>query len=1138
MKFKMHFRDRLHPDIIKYLLIMKLSLFLMLAFSLTALSEGFSQVNITVHKAPLVEVLKEIRKQTGYAFLFNLDHLKQAKEVTAKIDNGSLEESLKVVFKDQPFRYEITGKSIILKLDRSLKIIQSEVPIKGLILGSDWQQIARVTVAVQGSKKGTMSSPDGTFNISVSVGDVLELSSMGLVTIKLRYTGVDFQDITDKNVDQNINDSLEIEAKYSRLVGSSSSNLQVQMVESKSPLDEVQIMAYGTTSKRVSTGNITKVSGEDLNMAAVTNPLLALQGRVPGMIVTPSNSNVPGAPVKIQIRGRTQVDGTHGASEEPLFIVDGVPVATQNASINMDGVFKSISPFSLMNMGDIESVEVLKDADATAIYGSRGASGVVLITTKKGKPGSSKLDVNFSTGGSKIPLPKMLSTKEYIQYRKEAFSNDKVAMTQANAYDLLVWDTIRNDNVLDQLLGGTAAFTNVKTTISGGASNILYNIGAGFNRQTDMSPKPLPTTNLSLHSNFTTTTNNKKFTFNLNSSFSHNKNKQSDFNMASVIELPPNFKLYEEDGSIAWNEGDYFAGVVNPLSQLERTNQTISQSYQLSSFLSYSVLPGLTFKTNIGYNQSKAKSLAITPIVSLNPKGNDKTGITHWGDNSFTSYNIDPQIEYVQSNILNGNLTILLGGSFQNTKNEGTGLTATGYTNDDYLGTYVGLTANNFTFPRYTFSDYKYAAGFARVLYNVKNTYMLSLSGRRDGSSRFGPNFRYSNFGSIGTAWVISEETFFPKNSFISFAKLRGSYGITGNDKIGDYKFLDLYENSFFNGPYNNEVAMTPASFFKSDLHWEMNKKLEFGLDGALFKDRLSFTLAWYRNRSSDPLVQYPLPFLTGFGSVTANLHNVIVENRGVELSVGGVALKQRNFEWRTNFNITVPHNELKRFDGLENTSYTSYKIGHSLNILYKLNYLGVDPNTGLYTVEDVNQDGKIDVSNPGVDMLYYGTSDPNFYGGWQNDLRYKQFNLSFFFNFNRQFQDNYERGTATLTPGIRNINAYLMEQRWKQPGDITIIPRATQMPNSSSATQGNYVATFSDRLLDKLTEVNLSTVQASYSLPEKVVSRMKLSQASLFAQGQNLWSFYLDSKIGPQAGIGSRFPQRKTVTLGVHLLF
>lgn len=390
----------------------------------------------------------------------------------------------------------------------------------------------------------------------------------------------------------------------------------------------------------------------------------------------------------------------------------------------------------MMDMGNIESIEVLKDADATAIYGSRGASGVVLITTKKGKAGSTAYDINYSTGGSYLNLPDMLSTNEYVAYRKEAFANDGIALTNANAYDLLLWDTVRNDNNIKYLMGNMAKFSRLQAAVSGGASNVVYRIGAHYNRETTSVFKSPASSNLGTSANIVSNSRDNKFTLNLNTSFSHSLNNQSALDLATIMLLPPNMKLYEEDGSLAWNEGGiYVLGVDNPLAALSRKNEVRIQTYQLSSQLSYAVLPNLTLRANIGYNQNKSKSLRTNPISSQNPMGSVVTGSASWAENEFISYNIEPQLEYIKNAVFNGQLTVLLGGTYNESRNQGSYLAATGYTNDDYVGTYIGLTSNSFTSPQNLSSDYKYAAGFARVLYNLSNRYNLSLSGRRDGSS-------------------------------------------------------------------------------------------------------------------------------------------------------------------------------------------------------------------------------------------------------------------------------------------------------------------------------------------------------------------------------------------------------------------
>ncbi|WP_160366829.1 SusC/RagA family TonB-linked outer membrane protein [Sphingobacteruim zhuxiongii] len=1129
-------------------LIMRLTTLLLLIGMLQLSATSLAQkVNLQQKNAPLKQVLNELNRQTGYNFLYTESMLNRSKNVNVNIRNTPLKDALNEIFALQPLTYVLDKNTIVLALKPSAVAVvntnaissnqqTTKQIVKGQVLVPAGESALGVTLVVAARKIGLSTKADGTFELELQHGDILEFSRIGLSTLRLLYEDGNFKQLANKQnrVGQ---DAIE----ESSMISGRNNYLMVKLLPSPSSLDEIQVMAYGTTSKRISTGNITKISGEELNQSAVNDPLLALQGRVPGMIVTPDNGK-PGAMSKVQIRGRTQVDTQFGANEEPLFIVDGVPMAAQNNNSNITmGNLARISAFSMMDMGNIESIEVLKDADATAIYGSRGASGVVLITTKKAKAGNTSYDINYSVGGSYLTLPKMLSTEEYVAYRKEAFKNDRIPMTNANAYDILLWDTTRNDNNMEELLGNMGKYTRLQAAVSGGSAGMSYRFSGHYNSETSSIYKSPTSTNVGTSVNIVSSSKDKKFTINMNTSFTHTLNRQSGVEMGNVIYLPPNAKLINEDGSLFWNENDFYvSGMSNPYAQLKNINESRIQNYIINAHLNYSILPNLTVRANLGYNQSKSKAVQTVSIASQNPKGSNLTGTTYWGNNDLQSINIEPQIEYTNPSLFGGKLNVLLGGTYNENRMGNDYIGALGYKDDEYLGTYIGLNSSNFTSPNMGTTEYKYAAAFARLIYNYKNKYNLSISGRRDGSSRFGPNYQYSNFGSIGASWAISEEAFFPKETFVSFAKLRGSYGITGNDKIGDYKFLDLYESNFFNSPYDSEVAMTPASFFKPDLHWELTSKLEFAAEGTLWEDRVNYSMAWYKQRTSDPLVQYPLPLMTGFGAVSANIKDVLVDNSGFEIMLGGTVIRTKSFQWSTDFNLTIPKNVLSRFDGLENTTYNLYKVGRSLNSLYRLKYLGVDPETGLNKHLDANNDGRLDLVVGGADMHYIGDSDQKYFGGWQNNFRYKQFNLSLFINFHRQIEINYENGAPIRDYGIRNMYAHMLDQRWKNPGDIATVPRVTQTNVPTTGVLGDFftAAMNSDYLREELTMLRLGTVMFSYNLPEKLVHRLKLSRSSLFLQGQNIYSFYLDSKFNPNHYVGLHLPMPRRFTVGIQLNF
>ncbi len=1010
----------------------------------------------------------------------------------------------------------IEEKSIIIKAkEKSFfdYIVEkfNAIDVKGKVVDENGIPLYGAAVTIKGGK-GTRTDKEGNFYLpNVDEKAVVQIFYLGYITQELKAT----------------------------------SNFSIIKLElSYSKLDEVQVIPYGTVQKRLNTGNVTTVSGEDLAKAPVSNALFALENRVPGLVITQS-SGVPGSSAKVQIRGRTRIDLSIGADDTPLFIIDGVPMASGNANLNLlssanttnsPNYTGGLSPFSLINTSDIESIEVLKDADATSIYGSRGASGVILITTKKGKAGKTNVNIKMTSGFSKAQIPDLLTTSEYVAMRKEAFKNDNIIPNVTNAYDILLWDTTRTTNLAKELIGGTATYNTVDAGLSGGSELVNYSLRGSYLRETNVYPKPMPNTRASVFMNLNGKSANQKFTFAFVGSYVAGKNQSPASDLSSKITLPPHYQLYNADGSLAWNEAGR-ALSDNPLAYQLQMYTAQNNNLSGNILLGYKIIEGLTFKTSVGYNVITTDEIKNIPIASLNPTVTPRTGVSNFGESSFKSWITEPQLEYIKD-FGKGKLNVLLGGTIQSQKSLGSVFTIRDYASDNTLGTFIGVPSTAFINASNTQSDYKYAAIFGRVNYNYMSKYLINISGRRDGSSRFGPNYRYSTFAAVGGAWIFTEENILKDNKILSFGKLRGSYGTTGNDKIGDYKYLDLYGVPLLgNSTYKDSVAISPLDLFKPDLHWEMNKKLEIALDLGFLKDRIIFSGAWYRNRSSDPLVQYPLPGSTGFASVAANLNGVIVENSGFEFLVTSTNIRNKSFNWNTSFNITFAKNKLYAYPGLAQTSYAStYIIGKPLNIVYIANFTGVDPKTGLYTVEDINKNGTFNVTNLNGDLAPDFSSDPEYYGGIQNDFRYKGFNLSVFLSFNKGYVQNW-RTIAQATPvgSILNVSSDVL-RRWQKEGDVTDVQKFTTISQAQSLLSGSYQMSASDAKYSDVFWLRMRTVELSYQLPKTLMQKLKINAVNIFVQGQNLFTITPFRGADPETMFINRLAPLTTMVAGFQI--
>jgi TonB-dependent SusC/RagA subfamily outer membrane receptor len=554
----------------KLLCVMKLTFIFLTAAFLNVSARGLSQsVTIRVKNAPLAQVFREIEKQTGYVFVYGRSMLEKSTPVDLQVANATLTEVLNLCFRNQGITYTIEDNKYIIIKPRPAPAAPPAVkpagsllygdPIKGRVVGEDGAPLNGATVLIKGASVNGITNDQGVFTINVNEGDVLVVSFVGYEAQEIKitrwmishYNGF----ITYAVGNSNGNDGL----------------LPIKLKAKRSVLDETVVIAYGTTSLRKNTGSVSSVTAQEISKQPVANPLAALPGRISGAVIAQDNG-MPGSAVKIQIRGQ----GSLSQGEVPLFIIDGVPFTNFNggspATDNLNafgtsGANGGISPFSLINPNDIERIDVLKDADATSIYGSRGANGVIMITTKKGKVGKTTVNASFYQGTGKVSrfIP-MLNLEQYLAMRREAFANSNQSPTAANAPDLKVWDTTKGTDWQKMLLGGTAHTTDAQATISGGSGGTRFLFNSAYHRETTVFPGNNESKRLSFRLNADHTTQDNKFNIGVMVSYANDITNLISEDISSAYNLPPNLPLYNADGSLYW-----YNGFTNPLGRLKKT---------------------------------------------------------------------------------------------------------------------------------------------------------------------------------------------------------------------------------------------------------------------------------------------------------------------------------------------------------------------------------------------------------------------------------------------------------------------------------------------------------------------------------------------------------------------------------------
>jgi TonB-dependent starch-binding outer membrane protein SusC len=1092
----------------KTLLIMRFTTLILLSACLQVCAKGYSQITLSETNVPLQKVFKEIQKQSGYDFLCSAELLKQAGNVTVKVNNVTLKQAVEECLKGKGLDYDVQEKTVIVKRKKPTDLELNDnsvspppIDIHGHVTDSLGNPLVGASVTVKGSRKGTSTDARGDFVLhGVNEKDVLVISFTGYIS---------------KN--------LKLDEKNSYLIS---------LVHSDSPLDQVQIIAYGTTTKRLSTGDQTSVSGEEIAKQPVTNSIFALEGRVPGLNIIQSTGN-PGAGYGVQIRGQNSI----GSSTAPLYIVDGVPFTsnftpTLGAYVNIN--YDLLNPLNYINPLDIESIDVLKDADATAIYGSRGANGVVLITTKRGKSGKTKIDFSAYTGGQTVGhFVKLLNTSQYLTMRREAYANDGLTPDAGSAPDLLIWDTTKNTNWQKQLIGGTAQTSNVQLSISGGNKNTQFLFSGDYRVDGTVLPGDFSDKRGSVNLSLNNVSDDQKFRFNVNVNYvSDNNNFTGSDITASAAVLPPdNPAFLDSSGNLLWAPGVNS----NPYAFLKSKYLYQGNNLIGSGSVHYFILPDLDLFANLGYTRTTFQEIATSPVSSYNPAYGITTGSSSFANNSNQSWIVEPQLNWKKT-VGPGKLNVLIGSTFQESIQQGTTILGTGYSNDALL---LDINSAAQLYPQGSiYSQYRYSALFGRINYNYLDKFIINLTGRRDGSSRFAPGKQFANFGAVGGAWIFSNESFVKNNlSFLSFGKIRGSYGLTGSDGIGNYGYIQSWSGTGF--AFQGGSTIYPINLSSTTFEWEEDRKLEFGINLGFLKDRVLIEASWYENRSGNELVGITLPPSVGYTSVSANFP-AVVQNTGLEMILNTTNVKSNSFTWMSSLNISFPRNKLVAYPNLDNSPYANiYTVGKSLSTLKTLHYVNVNPETGVYTYQDIDGSGTgLDV--PG-DLQASKQIAQDYYGGFDNSFSFHGFQLDILFQFVKQTGLNPVFNQYLLAPPGAQLNEPVeILQRWQKPGDNVAIQKFTtgNGADASAANAWNVGAYYGDNRIVDASFIRLKNLALSYHLSSQVVQKIGLADVRIFVQCQNLFTITSYKGIDPESQNPGLLPPLRVITGGFQLTF
>lgn len=1062
------------------------------ASSLTA-STGSAQtltdvnVSIGVKKGTLRSAFSQIEKQTDFRFAYRNELISMFRNLNVDMETRSVKSTLDELLKGTGLRYKQLNNSIIIfkEVAPQQEGQIQDIAINGQVTDENNLPLPGVSVRIKGTSKATTTNYEGKYTIQVADENaILVFSYIGYITAEAQVK--------------------------------SGSVTNIKLKPDVGTLDAVVVIGYGTTTKRNNTGSVASITSKDIANQPISDPLAALQGRVAGLDIT-GTSGYPGSGYDVKIRGISSIN----AGVSPLYIVDGIPFVSATLD-QFTGANGNTSPLNSINPSDIERIDILKDADATAIYGSRGANGVVLITTKKGKSGKMTLDAKAYTGISYVNHKvDMLNTQQYLALRNQAFKNDKRTIDDDNAPDLRLWDPNLNHDWQDKLIGNKAKLTEGQLSLSGGSEQTNFLLSGTYRRETTVLPTNTDYNRGAFNFNLNHKSHDNKFTLSTSVKYVTDENNSLPTDLTQYYNLPPNMPIYNPDGSYYWIGNEQ-----NPIAYFERKYVSTTQNLSGNVLAKYNILDGLSAQLSAGYNRISMKQTQTLPEKSFNPDTYSGS-MAFYGNSTVNSTIIEPQLDYSLA-INKGTLKLMAGATWQSSVREGQKLFGDGFPSDEQLNN--PNAAVSLESQAYDYSDYKYTSIFGRATYNWDEKYILNGTFRRDGSARFGPGKRFGNFGAIGAAWLFSNETLIKDNlRFLSFGKIRASYGTVGNDQIPDYAFNDSWSAASF--PYGESGAIYPSRFANPLYQWEVNHKFDLALELGFLKDRILLSADYYRNKTSNMLIEYVLSSQSGFTSYIANLPAEL-ENKGFEFELNTININQPNFKWNSSLNLTIARNKLLKYPGLENSSFSDqYFIGQPINVTTGFISKGIDTQTGLPVF--VDQDGDDSIDDPG-DLAILGTVSPKFYGGFQNSFSYKKWSLDFLFQFVKQDGPLLNYGYQSQPYGVRINKDISGLNSWTSPGQQTNIPIATT--TTGAAYSGYNQWRLSSANWGDASFIRLKNISLRYNLGS-LFKNLKVSNFTVYLQGQNLFTITNYDGFDPETK-GLVLPILSTYTAGLQVSF
>lgn len=856
-----------------------------------------------------------------------------------------------------------------------------------------------------------------------------------------------------------------------------------------------------------------------------------LVGRIPGYLST-LTSGIPGAVAGISIRGKTSIVN----GNDPLIVIDDVPFPAGNQSISnipTGNAAGSLSPLTFLTVNDIEKISVLKDADATAIYGGRGANGVILITTRRWAPEKPRFNIDFGMGGSGLTRrPVLMNTKEYLSMRTDAFKNDGLTPNTKNFPEQMLWDSARSVDYGKWAIGGRGRVVHGNISMMGGKDLLHYFAGANCLEETNVFPTHPVHRLFTVNGSTDFRTKSRRWEGEVSVLYGNDHNRQFISDLTQAQFLAPNVPvLMDQQNRPVFQPAG--VAVTNPWYFIGNTYQAVSDHLLLSGNLRWHPFTSLTLRMSGGCSQLHSREVSQMPIWNQNPLF-APTGSSYRAGTKYREWIVEPQAEYNVS-WRKWTVALLGGGSWQWIYNGVSTLSARGLSSDSLLSQpqlATDLTLQNAS------GGYLYKGYFARANFRWNNNFFLNLTERKDGCNRWGPT-QYSNFGAIGAAWNIFESDYLKRAMpIISLARLRASYGVTGNDLIGgDSRSPEAWAPTSA-ASYQNIWGIGGLGMISTQTAWERVRKMELTLDLGMMRDRCRFTVSWYRHRSVNQLLPDSLP-VPG-SPVRLISRRVIVQNEGLEGTIETSIVRETNYGWSMTANITLPASKLVSFPSIDVTPFsTDLMIGRSLDAMRAYRYLGVNRQQGVYQFEDLNGDGRIDQH----DRFFAGQLDVTCYGGWSNSFYWKQWKLETLIEGRRQMGATYQAAIFAANPPGSTLSGYYSNQpatlvnRWRKVGDADFYQMVSTKGNTEAGRAlSRYLA--STGILTDASFIRLKTVTLSYQMPDKWLKKMRLQGMEISLQALNLFTLTSYQDGDPEIQRAVTLPPMRSVIAGLHVRF